>query len=449
LSNQQSTFQNDQISVKLERRAGCKIHLEITVSPQATKASYQKALKNVSKEVSIPGFRKGKAPTDLLKKNFEKHIDKEWKELLLDTAMHEAFELTKIYPFNRQVHSALINSASLENGASITIDYEAAPAVPRIEAEALSIPPIKRKSVAQKDIELVLEDLQLQQAEWNDIVDRPAQEGDFAFLDIETVGENPRTICKNSRFAISPGKMGDWMRKLVIGMTPGQSVEGMSEKEEEDEECEECEHGTHEPHTHDFVPTLCHITLLSLKNAVLPSLDDELAKKFGAENVDDLKIKVEKTLNNRADEELKNAQRYLMEKALLDRYPFELPQSLLHEEIAPRREALKEDLRSRGFSDDKMGVEIQKMEAYLAQKLDQDFRLFFLTQRATDEFKIEVSQDEVTMELMRQMWLQQMGQNTIDTTKDPKEIQSRLKLHLQALKTLDYLIAKTATEEKA
>jgi trigger factor len=90
LSSAQTQFQNENMTVDLKRDPGCLIRLDISLSPLATQAAYQKALKTVNKEVSIPGFRKGKAPQTLILKNYSQHVDREWRELLLNTAFGEA-----------------------------------------------------------------------------------------------------------------------------------------------------------------------------------------------------------------------------------------------------------------------------------------------------------------------------------------------------------------------
>ena len=104
-----------------------------------------------------------------------------------------------------------------------------------------------------------------------DVTDRPVQEGDFVQIDIDDIGRiTPRNICTRHSFSIRKGKMGEWMRKLIIGMTPGQTAEAMSEKDEQEEDCKACEHWhTRPPSRRKFIPTLCRITLHTIKNRKL------------------------------------------------------------------------------------------------------------------------------------------------------------------------------------
>lgn len=445
MSNNQSSFQNENINVTLTREPSCRVHMDVTVTPLGVQASHQKAIKVINKEVSIPGFRKGKAPDAVILQKFSTHVEREWKDILLNMTFDEAIRLTKIYPFNeKSVSNATVKNASLKEGATLSYDYETFPIIPEINPQDLSIKEIKRHEVKEKDIEQAIEDLRIQGSEWIDITDRPVQEGDFVDIDIDAISEPARNICTNSRFGVSPDKMGTWMRKLVIGAKAGDVVEGMSEKEAEDD-CQACENGEEHQHNHaEFVPTLCRITINGIKEAKLPTLDDELAKKYGATSLEDLKQKVTANLNKRADDGLKNEMRAQMEHALLNKYAFDLPYSIVQGQIKSRKKEIINDLRAQGTEEANIPTELKKIEEEMAKRIDNDFRLYFMIQKASREFNIEIPKEEVSMEWMRQMWYQQMGQNSIDTSKNPEEVQAQIHMQLLSAKTLDTLIEKAA-----
>lgn len=443
-TNTQSTFQNDHIHVTVKREPGCKILLEVSVTPEASQASYQKAIALIRKDVSVPGFRKGKAPEAMILQNYEKHVEREWKDLLLNTALEDAIKLTQIFPFNRNsVKTASLKSASRQDGSLAFFEYEAAPEVPLVSPETLSIAAVELKPVTQQDIDDSIEDLSLQSAEWTDVVDRPAQDGDFVVIDIDAIGESPRNICSQQLFSLKQGKMGQWIHKAIVGLTIGQTVEAISEKEQHDEDCDACEEGTdHHKEDVSFIPTLCRITLNAIREAKPHPLSDELAKKYGAKHLQDLYEKIKFNLKKRASDEQKDQQRQLMEKELLTHYPFDMPASLIQNELKAAKKAAIDKLRNEGLEETKIATEARKIEAEAAYKYDRDFRLYFLTQKFAREHDIQVSQDEVALELMRQMWLKQMGHNNMDPSIDQKERESETRLQLLAVKAIDQMIEK-------
>ena len=189
-ANHQTTFENENIQVSLKKEPGCKISLDVFVTPESTKATYKKAVDAIRKEVSVPGFRKGKAPDSMILQNYQKHVEKEWKDLLLNNSLDEAIRLIKIFPFNnRSVKAASIKSSSQQDGSKLYFEYEASPEIPDVAPETLSIATVPLNSITDKDVENAVEELSLKSAEWSDVTDRPAQEGDFVLIDIDDIGD--------------------------------------------------------------------------------------------------------------------------------------------------------------------------------------------------------------------------------------------------------------------
>lgn len=444
-TQQQSSFENENINVKVERHPGCRVRLEVAVSPKATQASQHKAMANIRKEVSIPGFRKGKAPEAMIVKNYEKHIEREWKDTLLNSSLDEAIHLIKIYPFNRNsVKSASIKSASLENGSLLTFEYESAPEIPEIDPATLSIQSVPAKVVTEKDVEATINDLRLQSGEWTDVEDRPVQEGDFVVLDIDDISEPGRNLVRETIFQAEKGKMADWMLNLVLGMSINDIAEGMSEKESHGSDCKDCEDGTHS-HNDDFVPTKCRIMLHRIRTVVPHAVDDALAKKYGAENADLLRERVKSSLEKRAIDEQKDMQRQLMEKALFQKYPFDIPSSLVAEEVKGAKEAFINTLKEKGASQETISIETANFDKEAAPKYERDIRLFFLAQKISKQHDIKVDSSEIMEELMRQMWLNQTGQSNLNMSMDIKDMQAQIQMRLMAGKALDFLVEKSGS----
>lgn len=436
------TFQNENISVTLKREPYCRVHMEVIASPQAVQASRHKAAKNINKEISVPGFRKGKAPEAVVMKKYGPQIESEMKDILLNTSFSEALQLCKVFPFNeKSISNATVKNISAEEGATLSYDYEVFPEVPSIDPASLVLVQVEKREVGDKDVAQSIEDLRLQGAQWQEITDRPVQEGDFVDLDIDALGDSPRNICTNTRIGVMEGKMDSWMRKLIVGLTPGQEVEGMSEKPQDD--CKACESGEeHEHHHHDFTPTLCHFKLHGIYEAKLPEADDALAKKFGATDYKDLETKLREHLKKRAEEAQQNEMRAQMEHTLLAKYVFDLPFSIVQGQVKSHKKDIINDLRERGISEKEMPTALSKAENELANKIDRDFRLYFLIQKAAKENKVEVSQEELTREWLRQMWYRQMQNPNEAPQQDNEESMERLRMQIISAKTLDNLLSK-------
>lgn len=431
-SVKQDTFENDLLKISVNKNPGCRVSMQIHVSPKASEAAYQKSIKSINKEVSLPGFRKGKAPVKMVEDNYGKYVDQEWKDILIKTAFQDALQLTKIYPLSEDsINKPQLKSATRSEGAEITFEFEATPDIPTVNSNELSLKKAELQPVSEKQIEESLENIQLHHAKWDEIEDRAVEVGDYIDVDIEDEQNPGHFICKDTRFEVADGKMGDWMLKLVVGKKVNDTVEGVSERSSEmDPEAE-------------FIPTQCKIIIKSVKNATLPEIDDELAKKIGADSVEDLKEKVTANLSSQAEQDVQNKLRDQLDTVIAERFPFDVPHSLVQREVQNRLDFMKREMRKAEKSEEEISKKIEEVGDQLTEDVKRSFRLFFISRRIADENKISVSQDELVKELMMQMY---DPNSPMDTSLDPEEARSKIYVNLLSQKVKDFLIGQASVE---
>lgn len=433
-------YKNDNIQVTVSRLPGSKVKLQITVSPIAAKAAYKKAIKNVNKEVTLPGFRKGKAPDNFVVQNYKKHVDSEFSDVLLNTAFQEALDLTKIYPFGKKsIQQPQVKNLSPETGASITIEYETEPEIPEIDLNELTVKKIHQKPITPEQIQDVITQIQLSHAQWDNVSDDPIVEGDYVDLDIYNVDED-FAICEGTRFAVEKGKMGNWLLDLLLGKKVKDVVEGVSQNEHQ-HSAETCTDPTHDhSHDHEFKSTRCRITIKGHQRAKLPSLTDELAAKAGAPNVEELNKRIVQSLEKRAENSAKEKQRRQIEDQLIEKFTFDIPSSLTKEEKNQRIEHSISHLKRDKMSKEEYEKKAEELSRKIEKDLDNAYRLFFISSKIARDNKIEVSQEEIMQEFMNQMVNQ--DSSIIDPNMQPEEIRSRLQSYLITQKAKDLMIQK-------
>ena len=216
----------------------------------------------------------------------------------------------------------------------------------------------------------------------------------------------------------------------------------MSEKQKQADDCDDCDDPTHHHHDHAFTPSLCRLTVNLIRKSKPYPLDDELAKKYGVDTFDHLKERVKTNLEKNAEEEKKNQERFAMELEILKNYHFDMPASLVATEMQGAKQAIFNHLRSQGVGESEIVAKVKEMEHETAMKYDRDFRLYFLTQQYAKEHKLDVSQDELMMETMRQMMLERTGKSPVNSSLDQKERMTHLKMQLLAVKAIDQMIEK-------
>lgn len=437
MAETKNEYNNDNIKVTETRKPRCQISLEVAVTPESTTAAWRKAIKNVNKEVSMPGFRKGRAPEEIILKNFAKAVDEEWRNLVLRTAFNESIAMSKVYPFSeRSVTRSELKECSKEDGAECIFEYECEPEIPAVSAEEIKLEAVVRKEIGDEDIAKAVEDLRLQHAEWDEVKDRGVQENDFVSLDIEDIeGEEPRVLANGAHFEVADGKMGKWMRELIMGAKVDESVEGMSERDDTI------------PEGAEFKPTKVKITVKAVLKPKLPEITDEFAKGLGFDDVATLNERVVNDLNRGADGEVRGKLRGQLEKLLVENYSFELPASIVENE---RRFSIKRELKhlkeDQKLSDDT----IKGMEKAIEEKVDQEvtrrLRLTFLSREVARAAKIEIENDDLVKEYTRQMIMVPPQHRMVDKNMEPEELRSKLYVAVLVDKAMEHLLDKVAVE---
>jgi trigger factor len=132
-----------------------------------------------------------------------------------------------------------------------------------------------------------------------------------------------------------------------------------------------------------------------VKEKVLPELNDELAKKFGAENLEKLKAGVRLDLENELKYSKTKSVRGQVVKALLDKVTFDLPETAVANETRNVVYDLVRQNTQRGVNRDI--IEKQKDEIYAAAagSAKERVKLAFVVGRIAEQEKIQATQDDV------------------------------------------------------
>lgn len=434
--NQPIEYSNDHIVVKLKKLPDCIASFQVTVKPEASLAAYAKALKAVAKEVSFPGFRKGKAPLDRIIKEYGTHTDKEWKRVLLTTAMSDAMELANLKPLSKDsILKSNVVKIFKDQDSEVTFEIEHQPQVPVIDLDAIHIKFVEPQGVSDQDLEKELTSIRLHSAKWTEIADRPVQEGDYVDLDIISLDTPGEALCKNTRFSVDAQLIPSWIHSVLIGLNKGDKAQGTTEQDP-NHKVEHNENGEEIP----FTPVHCEITVNSIHHAELPELNDEFAKKLGTDNLEVLKERVMKSLQLKAATAAWGAMESQIINALLTNYSFDIPKASYLPEQQLRINSVKTRLSQRHFSAEEQNKMFTETQRYISG-LPTRYRLLFLTQKFADANKIYITKQELADEIQEQLLFSQAAPfSLIDETMDPSTAQYLMYNYLLLNKTIAFIV---------
>ena len=395
------------MNVSVENLAPCKKLVRVELDAAAVDSAFDDITKDFQKQANLPGFRPGKAPRDMVAKKYSAEIKEEAKRKLIGDNYRKAIEDQKLnvvgYPDIEEVQfergQPLQFTATIETAPEFQLpEYKGLPAV------------LEPKTVTDADVDRALELLRGQHTKF-ETVQRPLAGGDIAVVNYTgTCDGKPITELAPTAKGLTEQK-NFWVETTGDSFIPGFAAQLIGAQAGE-------KRTVNVDFPADFVtPQLqgkkgvYEVEVVEVKEKVLPPMDDELAKKYGAENLETLKNGARVDLENELKYSQSKAIRNQVVRALLGRVNFDLPETAV---AAETRNVVYDIVRQntqRGIGREL--IEKQKDEIYSAAAVNakERVKLAFLVGRIAEQEKINVSQEDV---LKRAQQLAAMYQMSFD-----------------------------------
>ena len=423
------------MNVTVENLAPCRKLLRVEVDAQAVDAAFAAVTKDIQKQASLPGFRPGKAPRDLVARKYEADIKAETKRKLISDSFRDAVKEKKFdvlgQPDIEEIQFG--RGQALQFAATI----ETTPEFPLPDYKGL---PVKRemKSVTDADVERAVDLLRQQHIKFETVA-REARPGDIAVVNYTGACDGkPITDTAPTATGLT-GRKSFWVDIGPQAFLPGFAEQLTGAKA-----------GDRRTITVDFPADFAtkelagkkgvfEVEMVEAKEKVLPPMDDSLAKLYGAENLEQFRAGVRKDLENELNYAQAREVRTQIIRGLLDRVNFELPETVVAQETRHAVYDLVQHNTKRGVT--RETIEKQKEEIYSAatHNAKERVKLSFLIQRIAEKENLQVSQEEI---LKRVQSLAVMYQIPLEKfLKDLKKRNGVAELYEQLLhdKTLDLL----------
>jgi trigger factor len=277
--------------------------LTVTVDPQRVDKEMKDAARRISKQVSIPGFRKGKAPYNIIKQYYgEETIFEEALDRLGQQVYSEALDESEVEPYAPGVLSDIARDPVV-----MTFMVPLMPVVELGDYRDMRLP-YEAEEITEEDVQHALNELRDQQATL-DPVERPIELGSVALLDIvgtlvrddEDAGEDEPEDEKPSTWLSREGV------RVKVDEESTYPVPGFPEKVIGMETDDERSFDMSFPDEEDVAEALrgktlhFEVTCREVYEYSAPELDDEFAKDLGDyETLDDLRAQVRSELEEAA-----------------------------------------------------------------------------------------------------------------------------------------------------
>jgi trigger factor len=328
------------MKVTQEKLPASQVGLEIEITPEITQQKYEQVIRNLSKTVNIPGFRKGKVPRQVL---IQRIGDTRVKATALEEIIQEGIEQA----IKQEAITAIGQPQLRSSFDDLIINYK--PGQPLIFTAAVDVIPeiqlnqytgLEAKAEEIKydptQVDTVIEAQREKLATLVPVEGRAAQIGDMAVIDFKgviakTEGDDPDTEPK----PIPGGEGTDFQVELqedkfipgfvlgIVGMNPGETKEVSAQFPD--------------PYGNEELSgklALFTITLKEIKAKELPELDDDFAQEVSDfETLDQLRASLEERYQKEAADKTKTNQQEALATELLNHVEIDLPTTFIDQEI--------------------------------------------------------------------------------------------------------------------
>lgn len=375
-------FSDGEFKLRAEYHPNCIVVYHIHTGPTLVKEATKEGLKKLAKQVTLPGFRKGKAPSDLILKKHPKAADEEIKKTLANLAFEKAQSLAKTPILSQDSKISFDVKELKQDDAHVHFHFETEPEIPSVDPSKFDISSIKKEEVDEQKVEDTIKQIQQFYTTYEEVTDKPVEEGHFVLLDIEDLDlEPPVKAFSDTRFEVKKGVMTDWMLETVVGLNTGDSKECVSRPNESDSE----------EIKKEFKPKKVKITIKKIEKAIYPEVNDEFAKKLGVDTKEEMYTQIRKQLEMRAEKTYDTQVRELLSKQMIENFKdFQIPNTLLIRETEHRLRARSHDPQFRKSVAGKSEEELKKVHSDISDEAADAIRLFYLSKKIVQEHKLQV-----------------------------------------------------------
>ena len=418
---------------------GLKRAYTITVSAAELDAKVQEKLVEAQPEIEMKGFRKGKVPLAILKKQFGQRLLGDAMQDAIDGAMKDHFDKTGDRPA-LQPEVKMVDGETWSEGKDVVVEmsYEALPPIPDVDAGKIKLEKLVVKA-AEADVEEALKNLASNAQNFEDRKKgAKAKDGDQVVIDFKGSvdgelfdggsAEDYALVLGSKSFI--PG-----FEDQLVGAKVGDEVSVNVTFPEE--------YGA--KHLAGKAAVFaCNIK--AVKEAKPAEIDDELAKKYGAEDLAALKGQIAERL----EAEYKGASRAVLKRALLDQLDglvkFDLPARLVEAEAAQIAHQLWHEEHPEEHGHNHGSIEPTDEHKTLAERR---VRLGLLLAEVGRKAEVTVTDAEMTQAVLAQA-RNYPGQERayFEFVQKNQQVQQQLRAPIFEDKVVDHIVAGAKVTEK-
>ncbi len=344
--------------------------------------------KKYGKSARIKGFRPGKVPMKVLERYYGDQVMHDVTKSLIKETLPHAIQETETYPLNMPVieNDLIIKGKDYKYTAVMEVR-------PEFELKDYTGIEVEKEKCVIKDddIENQIDAILKSHGKLGPMIeDRGLKKGDYAIVNYQGFeGDNAVDGMKAENYSLGIG---------IGNFYPGFDDELLGVKKGEKKEF-----------TIDFKEDYINprlkgksikfmVDVTDIKVMELPELNDSFVKGLGAEleTVDELRARIRKDLTTREEKRIETSLRNMLMEKISEKVDFELPESIVQNEINSSIENMRQNLLNSGATFEKLGLDLEKMKSDLKPTAEKNVKKAFILGKIAGQDNINVDEKELT-----------------------------------------------------
>jgi len=425
------------MDVQVQEVSSIRKKLSFTVPAELVDTEIDKTYKKIAKTAKIKGFRPGKIPQSVLERYYEPQMQEQVAGRLVNDTWFEALAKHKVAAV---AGPEIVDSSSVAKGQPFTYAAEVE-VKPELEVKGytgLSLE--KEKFIADpKVIDERLEEMRTSRAEMAVSKRKIVRDGDFAVIDFEGFLDG---------VPFDGGKGSDHLLELGSGsFIPGfeEQVVGMKRGEEKELNVTFPENYGSEQLAGK--PVVFKVTLKDIKEKSLPELNDDFAKSFGVDSVDEIRAKLDESYQTQEKNRVEGDLRERLMDALIEKNPCEVPEAMVANQLEYMLGNVRARMQQQGMSLEMLGMNEQSFGAMYRDTAVSQVQGSLILEGVALQEKIAIEDGDFDTKLEK---IAEMSNAPLDAVKryyGSNDARQGLMAQILEEKTIEFLLGKSKIKE--
>lgn len=418
------------MNVKVEEISSIRRRLSFEVEAGQVEEAIDGAYAEIAKTAKLKGFRKGKVPRKLLEQFFRPQMEEKVFTRLINDTYFKALVDNEV-PVVGQPQ--ITESGAIDRGKPFTYvaEVEVKPEVVAKDYTGLEA----KKEKFEFDPQIIehrLEEMRQMRTEQKVSRRKIAREGDFVTIDFTGYVDGEAFqggSAEGHQLELGSGSFIPGFEEQVVGM-----------KREEEKEIEVTFPEDYGNKDLAGKKAVFKVKLHEIKEKVVPELDDEFAKGFGAESLEDLKKQMEENFRQQEQNRIEGDLRERIVEALVEKNPIEVPEAMVDKQLEYMLQNVRNRMQQQGITLEMLGMNEEIFASMYRQTAVKQVQGSLLLEAIARQEKIEVADDEIDGKLEE---IAKMANAPLDAVKNyysSEEAKAGLKDQIIEEKTLAFLI---------